>query len=73
MNESISTNGWNEYQKLVLNELERHNKLIESIRYDLSDIKTEIAMLKVKSGLWGMVGAAIPVGIAIAMKLINFE
>ena len=67
----MTNNGWSEYEKLVLNELERHNNLIEGIRKDVSDIRSEIAMLKVKSGLWGMLGATIPLAIAIGLKLIQ--
>jgi hypothetical protein len=67
----MTNNGWSEYEKLVLNELERHNNLIEGIREDVSDIRSEIAMLKVKSGLWGMLGATIPLAIAIGLKLIQ--
>lgn len=67
----MTNNGWSEYEKLVLNELERHNNLIEGIRKDVSDIRSEIAMLKVKSGLWGMMGAAIPLALAIGLKLIQ--
>jgi len=67
----MTNNGWSEYEKLVLNELERHNNLIEGIRKDVSDIRSEIAMLKVKSGLWGMLGAAIPLAVAVGLKLIQ--
>jgi hypothetical protein len=67
----MTNNGWSEYEKLVLNELERHNNLIEGIRKDVSDIRSEIAMLKVKSGLWGMLGATIPLAMAIGLKLIQ--
>ena len=67
----MTNNGWSEYEKLVLNELERHNNLIEGIRKDVSDIRSEIAMLKVKSGLWGMLGAAIPLALTVALKLIQ--
>jgi len=62
---------WSDYEKLVLNELERHNNLIEHIRKDVGFIYSEIAGLKVKSGLWGMVGAAIPIGLAVALKFIE--
>ncbi len=35
--------GWSEYQRLVLAELERHNRAIESLAEKLADIKVEIA------------------------------
>ena len=37
---------------------------------DLSDLKVELAMLKVRAGLWGAVGAAIPICITIAVALL---
>ena len=76
-------NGWNEYQRLVLNELNRHNVLIEDIKRDMdnrfnkferqiyekmSNVEKEIIGLKIKSGVWGIVGGLIitvPVLIAI--------
>lgn len=65
------TNGWSEYQKLVLSELERHNGLIEDIRNKLGKIETDIAMLKVKAGFWGALAGAIPVAIAMGLKYIG--
>tara|TARA_R110000744_G_scaffold9052_7_gene29474 strand:+ start:5599 stop:5820 length:222 start_codon:yes stop_codon:yes gene_type:complete len=73
MNKSVESGDWAEYQRLVLNELERHNMLLGKMDEKLGKVSTEIAMLKVKSGLWGMAGAAIPVGIAVAMKLISVQ
>ena len=71
MNKLHFNGEWDQYQKLVLSELERHNSLLEKMDEKLAKVNTEIAMLKVKSGLWGMAGAAIPVGIAVAMKIIT--
>jgi len=61
-------NGWKEYQRLVLSELERHSSLIESLRSDVAQVRTDIAMLKVKSGIWGAIAGTIPVLIAVGMK-----
>ena len=33
----------------------------EGINKDVNDLRVEIAMLKVKAGVWGAVGAAIPI------------
>lgn len=67
-NDNHDGNGWSEYQKLVLHELETHSKELKEIREDVSSFKTELGILKVKSGIWGLLGglmAAIPVAIAI--------
>tara|TARA_B100001939_G_C16493916_1_gene426691 strand:+ start:222 stop:434 length:213 start_codon:yes stop_codon:yes gene_type:complete len=62
---------WQEYQKYVLNELQRHNTLLERINDKLSKVDAEIATLKVKSGLWGMLGAAVPLAIAMSFKIFS--
>jgi hypothetical protein len=68
-NESTTTNGWNEYQKLVLHELQEHTKELDKINAEIQKIHVEVATLKVKSGVWGLIAGSIPVAIAIAMKV----
>jgi ribosomal protein L29 len=41
-------NGWNEYSKLVITELERLNEGITNLNKEIQDLKREIAELKVK-------------------------
>ena len=41
-------NGWNEYSKLVIAELERLNDGITNLNSEIQDLKREIAELKVK-------------------------
>ena len=47
---------WEEYQRLVLAELKRFEKDILEIKSSQTDILTEIAILKVKAGIWGAIG-----------------
>lgn len=68
---------WAEYSRLVLNELERHEEALEKLTQQLVDLaadvnskfgktQTEIALLKLRSGLWGAAAGAIPaVGIVL--------
>lgn len=67
--------GWNEWSKHVLKELERLNDCYASLLKAHGDtkesdgqrygrLKTEIAILKVKSGMWGAIAGAVPSGIA---------
>ena len=51
-------NGWTEWSKFVLKELERLNECYDKMSTDVGGIKTEIALLKLKSGAWGA-GASI--------------
>ena len=41
-------NGWNEYSKLVISELERLNEGISRLNIEIQDLKGEIKELKVK-------------------------
>ena len=41
-------NGWNEYSKLVISELERLNDGISRLNIEIQDLKGEIKELKVK-------------------------
>jgi hypothetical protein len=71
-------NGWREWSKYVLKELERLNSCIIDINEKASisvgcitTLKTEIAKLKVKSGIWGVIGGAIPVLILLIIKFLG--
>ena len=43
------SNGWTQYQKLVLAELERHEKQMENVKHDILEIK--IAQNKLSSDI----------------------
>ena len=60
-----------EWSQYILKELTRHNELLEKHNDLLSEIRTQIAMLQVKSGIWGAIGGAIPVAIGLAIWLIK--
>ena len=61
------TNGWNQYQKLVMDKLSEHDEKFTSIEDKLMRIQVDIATLKVKAGIWGGIAGMIPVVIAIVM------
>ena len=64
-------NNWSEYQKLVLAELERHGSLIAEIDSKISDLRVEIAMLKVKSGVWGAAAGLVSVLIFVLYQILS--
>jgi predicted nucleic acid-binding Zn-ribbon protein len=45
---SDTTNGWNEYSKLVINELERLNDSISKLNKEIQSLKQEITEMKVR-------------------------
>ena len=63
--------GWNEWGRHVLQELVRLNGEYEKLREGQSRLLVEISMLKVKSGIWGMVGAAVPVAVLLAIQFLK--
>jgi len=56
---TINTNGWIENKKLVYDRLERMSETLTKIDDKVDDITIEIAKLKIKSGVWGLMGGAI--------------
>ena len=64
-----SEDSWEQWQIFVLKELERLNANYEALRKETGKIHTEVATLRVKAGLWGAAGAAIPVLLALAIQL----
>ena len=61
------TNGWDQYQKLVIDKLGEHDEKFTSIESKLMKIQVDLATLKVKAGVWGGVAGLIPVVIALVM------
>ena len=45
---SVSDNGWNEYSRLVLQQLESLSIGIDALRDELQDIKQEMTLMKAK-------------------------
>lgn len=65
---------WGEYRRLILSELERIGRDIETINKkldglrqdDLAQVRVDIAMLQVKSGVWGALsGLVVALGAAL--------
>jgi len=61
---------WEESQMHVIEELKRLNKCYNQLAADIGNIREDIAGLKVKSGLWGLLGGLIPVVLALGIWII---
>lgn len=48
-----SLEGWGEYRRLILAELQRLERRADETIITLSEIKVEIATLKTRAGMWG--------------------
>ena len=64
-----SENGWDQWQKHVLMELKRHSGWCEDLNDKLDALAVDVAGLKVKAGVWGLVGGSISVLILVGLLL----
>lgn len=62
---------WESYSRLVLKKLDEHEDVLKDISKELTNIRIDIGMLKVKSGLWGLVGGLIPITINIILNYLK--
>jgi pyruvate/2-oxoacid:ferredoxin oxidoreductase beta subunit len=65
------TNGWTEWGRHVLSELERLNGCIEALSMRLREFEIEQTILKVKAGMWGLVAGFIPVAVTILIMFLS--
>ena len=56
----MNTNGWDEWSKYVLKELERQDQFMKDLANKVNKIEIQIATLKAKSGIWGALAGMIP-------------
>ena len=61
------TNGWNQYQKLVMDKLDEHDEKFTNIESKLTQIQVDIATLKVKAGVWGGIAGLVPVVLGLVL------
>jgi len=62
-------NGWEQYQILVLSELKRLDESHKDLIVKVDDLRTEVAVMKVKYGLLGGLIGAIPGIVAIILSI----
>ena len=68
--ENNNINGWNEWSKYVLKELERLSKVQEEINDRLGKIEVAIGQLQVKAGVWGVIGGVGTVLVSIGLMFL---
>lgn len=70
---------WGEYRRLILSELERISRDMENLndkldkfrQDEISKIKIDVAMLKVKAGAWGAIGGLMVALSAVLLKALG--
>ena len=53
---SDASNGWNEYQRLVISELKRLDANVHSVQTDVTQIRLCLAVLRTRAVTWGALG-----------------
>jgi len=52
---------WESYKKLVMATQNRHEELLEGILIAINKLRTEVALLQLRAGLWGLAAGCLPV------------
>lgn len=66
-NSPIENGSWTAWAHHILSELKRLDECSQHMKRQMNDIRIEQAKLQVKSGVWGALGACIPVLIGIVI------
>jgi len=61
---------WDEYRKFVVEKLDAHSDHFAEVFERLGRIDVELAQLKIKAGVWGLLAGAIPITITIIVWLV---
>ena len=64
-------NGWNEWSKVVLRKLDDHSAKLEKVGTEIVKMRERLARLEVKSGIWGIVGGAVVLIVALGISWVK--
>lgn len=62
-----------EYRRLILFELKRLNAVVKELDRQQRRTIGEILVLKVKAGVWGLIGSAIPIAIFLGIYVLKYK
>lgn len=65
------TDSWESYQKLVLDKLVTLAKDVARIEDKLEVLTVDVAMLKVKAGMWGALAGLVPAAVALVLTAVT--
>lgn len=64
------SNGWESYEKLVLDKLVTLGEDLHRVEDKVETLLIDVAMLKIKAGAWGAVAGMIPAALAIVIAVV---
>lgn len=67
----VSNDSWFAWSRHVLMQLEQDTKCLYEIKKEQTNIKIEIAKLKVKAGIWGATGGIASIAIILGIWFIR--
>lgn len=65
------SNGFDVWKNHILKELERLSDSQENMNKQMERLSVDLAMLRVKASVWGIMGGAIPVIVSLCVYLIT--
>ena len=63
-------NGWKEWGKHVLAEIERLAIDTKSLHCKVDQLGKDVAKLKIKAGIWGVAAGSLPVGMFVLIRYV---
>ena len=71
MDQISKENGWNEWSRHVLAELERLNDKSDDLSKEMKDVQIKLATLKERASIWGAISGAIVLSIGMIIQFIK--
>lgn len=65
----MTPSGWEGYERLVMSKLNELGGDIQRVEDKVETLLIDVAMLKVKAGVWGAVAGLIPASVAVVFML----
>ncbi len=60
-----TTDGFMEYRQYIVRKLDEQSEELKALRDEVTLMRIDLAMLKVRAGLWGALAGAIPAAIGV--------
>ncbi|MCP9495903.1 MAG: hypothetical protein MSG64_15750 [Pyrinomonadaceae bacterium MAG19_C2-C3] len=71
LDSSNDAEGWGSWRRHVLMQMDEQGKDLKALAKDISNINTQIELLKFKSSLWGAAGAGLVVLIFVLVEVVK--
>ena len=66
---SPTEDDWREHRQYIVRKLDEQSAEISALHEQVTLMRIDLAMLKVRAGLWGALAGAVPAGLAILAVL----